>query len=81
MKQATLPVIMAVMTPDDNSVFLLGAMADSPPRTIPIEPMFEKPQSAYVAMAIERSYRFTHRYFNNYATGNKQTVIGVLVLL
>ncbi len=55
MKQATFPAIMARSTMADRSDVRCGAIAPSAPSWIPIDPRFEKPHSAYVAITEERS--------------------------
>lgn len=61
MKQATFPAIIARITTRDRSLFRLGAMAPSAPSMIPIEPMLENPQRAYVERTTERCWK----YFEN----------------
>ena len=50
MKQATLPAIIALTTIFVISLFLDGAIAPNAPSIIPIDPILEKPQRAYVAI-------------------------------
>ena len=54
-KHATFPAIIARTTTLVMSLFLLGAIAPNAPSIIPIEPIFENPQRAYVAMTTVRS--------------------------
>lgn len=46
MKQAMVPAIRALNDPEAMSLFLEGAMDESPPITIPREPKLAKPQRA-----------------------------------
>ena len=54
-KQATFPAIMALNTMLDKSRVRCGAIVPKAPSIIPIEPMFAKPHSAYVAITSDRS--------------------------
>lgn len=60
-KQAMLPAIMARKTIDAMSCRRSGAMAARPPNVIPIDPKFEKPHRAYVAITSERLCKETQR--------------------
>jgi len=57
-KQATDPAIIALPTKRARSDFLSGAIALNAPSWIPIDPMFEKPHNAYVAMATDLSCKW-----------------------
>ena len=54
-KQETLPDIMALTAILAKSDFLEGNMAEKAPIWIPMEPMLEKPQRAYVEMTTDLS--------------------------
>ena len=59
-KQATFPAIIALRTMAAKSGFLCGAMAPKAPNIIPMEPRFENPHNAYVAITSERSCKGTN---------------------
>lgn len=46
----------------DKSPFRDGAMAPNPPRVIPMDPILEKPQRAYVAITTDLSYRNKYKH-------------------
>ena len=54
-KQATLPAIIARTTTLVMSFFLFGAIAPRAPSMMPMEPIFENPQRAYVATTTDLS--------------------------
>ena len=56
-KQATFPAIIARMMTRDKSLFRLGAIAPKAPSIMPMDPMFEKPQRAYVDITTDRGWK------------------------
>jgi hypothetical protein len=56
-KHATFPHIIALTTILDKSCRRVGAMAPNAPNIIPIEPTFENPHRAYVAITVDLSCR------------------------
>jgi len=67
MKQATLPATKARKATRAKSDFLDGANVPIPAMAAPIDPGFENPHSAYVAIVAERFYDHKKKFISSTA--------------